>query len=147
MRTDECFAASIASVAELSIHTLPHVEQRGGVPVALIDVSAEPTGAAGEIGVDAVRATVLLSIADASGVAVTEAPLDVTIAGSDAPTTFSVPIVPGRCDPHAVAEDKQGTIFIFDAVAPDGTKRELRIPAASEVRAAIYTYIAQTCGY
>lgn len=147
MRADECFAAAIASVAGLSIRTPPRVELRSGVPVAMIDVTAVPTGADGVIGIDAVRATVLLGIADAGGAATTGATLDVAIAGSDPPTAFSVPIVPGRCDPHAVAEDKQGTIFLFDATAPDGTRRELRIPAASEVRAAIYAYVAEACGY
>ena len=147
MRAEECFAASIDAVAGLSIKTLPRIEQRGGIAVALIDVSAEPTGNPGEIRIEGVHATVLLGIADADGGAVTEAPLDVMIAGTDPPTAFSVPIIPGRCDPHAVAEDKQGTIFIFDALAPDGTSSELRIAATSEVRAAIYEYIATTCGY
>ncbi len=52
---------------------------------------------------------------------------------------------PGRCDPHAVAEDKVGTRFRV-TVELDGEPLTVMVPAPEEVRGAIYDYLGEVCG-
>ena len=48
-------------------------------------------------------------------------PLALPVEGTDAASAVAVPLVPLRCDPHAVMEDKRGTVF---DVARRGRRRE-----------------------
>lgn len=88
----------------------------------------------------ALRGTVLLRFA-----AGTEAPLGVTVAAGEPPSSIDVAVVPQRCDAHAIAEDKVGTLF--DLVARvDG--REIVVPVArsKDVADALLVLTAATCG-
>jgi len=149
MRTQECFAASIGAVATLTIGEPVRVADVGGVSVGYVRVAIAPSGASGTTGtftIDALEDTVLLGLADGQGAAVEELPLDLRVSSEDPPGAFEIPIVPGRCDPHAIAEDKQGTIFILQVTAPDGTSDRVRIAATPTARASIYAYFAAACG-
>ncbi|HET8958353.1 MAG TPA: hypothetical protein VFM95_07840, partial [Microcella sp.] len=63
--------------------------------------------------------------------------------------------VPARCDPHAIAEDKQGTLFRVDATLtpPNGDVATGDAPASGTVtvtaddatRDAIYDAITRVC--
>jgi hypothetical protein len=90
----------------------PSIPADGSGPAVLrlqVDPVQEPSEQRGWIG--AVTATALLTPVDASGTRVEDLPLDLTISRGDRPTVLEVPLEPGRCDLHAIAEDKQGTIF------------------------------------
>jgi hypothetical protein len=58
-----------------------------------------------------------------------------------------VPIVPNRCDPHALAEDKVGTLFVFAVEVEGGPSGSLTLPATPELRADLYEYFARACGF
>jgi hypothetical protein len=146
MRAEDCYAASVAEVAVLSIDDPVRIGDIAGAMTAFVHVAVAPTGATGSFTIDAVEDTVLLSLRDSSGDAVDELQLGLRVAGTDAPSVLEIPILPGRCDPHAIAEDKQGTIFILNVTAPDGTQGRIRLAAASPARASIYAFFAEYCG-
>lgn len=74
-----------------------------------------------------------------------DAPLDVWVSAGDAPTTASVLVEPQRCDAHAIAEDKVGTIFTL-VVALDGRQVSVPLTRAPGVAGDLLAYVAHTCG-
>jgi hypothetical protein len=73
-------------------------------------------------------------------------PLDLAIAPGDTqPIVVAIPIVPVRCDPHAVQEDKRGTIFDV-RVEVDGQPGEIELFVGEEMRGAILSWVPVWCG-
>lgn len=54
-------------------------------------------------------------------------------------------IRPARCDPHAVAEDKVGTLIPLQ-VTVGGRAGTLKIDAGSQLRGRIYDFVTSACG-
>jgi hypothetical protein len=54
-------------------------------------------------------------------------------------------IRPARCDPHAVAEDKVGTLIPLQ-VTVGGREGTLKIDAGSQLRGRIYDFVTSACG-
>lgn len=72
--------------------------------------------------------------------------LDATAGGSDDASSIDVPLVPWRCDPHAVQEDKRGTVFTVD-VEVDGRSGPIEVAASPELRGEILQWVARWCGF
>lgn len=68
------------------------------------------------------------------------------VKGTDAATTVTVPILPLRCDPHAVMEDKRGTVFNV-AVEVGGAEGVVEVAASEEMRGAILRWVSDWCGF
>ncbi|QCR18744.1 hypothetical protein [Agrococcus sp. SGAir0287] len=111
---------------------------------ATVSLRLTPTGD-GALEVRSVEPTVLLALVDAAGQRTTEVPLDVTIEPDGGAQTIAFAVRPGRCDAHAIAEDKQGTIFVFQVVL-DGVERTLQLPSDDATRDALLAYVAASCG-
>ena len=62
------------------------------------------------------------------------------------PTTVHLPLVPLRCDPHAVQEDKRGTVFNVE-VELDGEPGLVQVAATEDMRGRILTWVADWCGF
>jgi hypothetical protein len=133
-----CDQEAVASVARLSA-TSASVGTGGAIDLQIsIDPVADAT--AGSLELVALRGTPLLRFP-----AGTETPLDVTVRASDHASTVTVEVVPQRCDAHAIAEDKVGTLF--DLVARvDGREVVVPLERASTVAAALLSATAAVCG-
>ncbi len=114
-----------------------------GEPAAL-ELTVTPTGAAAVTVVGLERTNLI----DFTGPGDDELyALDVEVAAGDtAPTVVEVPIVPFRCDPHAVQEDKRGTVFDV-RVALDGEPGEFELFVGDDLRGRILTWVGQWCGF
>lgn len=136
----ECFAASVAEVARVTITAF--TPSPPGRPGALA-LSVVPTGS-GSVRLETVDSTPLLTFA---GLATAGPfPLGIDVVPDSPPTTLTVPLVPQRCDPHVVQEDKRGTVFTVDA-AVDGVPGEFDLPAAPDMKADMLTWVAAWCGF
>lgn len=94
----------------------------------------------GRIELVALRGTPLLHFSEGE-----EATLDATVVADDVPSTITVAVTPRRCDPHAIAEDKVGTLF--DLVARvDGREVVVSLPRPQSVADALLEYTAAACG-
>ncbi|CAH0233757.1 hypothetical protein [Microbacterium sp. Bi128] len=63
----------------------------------------------------------------------------------EAPSTLTVAVASRRCDPHAIAEDKVGTLF--DLVARvDGREVVVSLERPQKVADALLTFAAEACG-
>jgi hypothetical protein len=138
---ESCVGQAIAEIATL---TPREVIAPAGQEPAILVVDVTPTGGAGSVEFVAVRGTTLLQPAE-DGVSTPELALHV-ILSADGPTELRVPLLPNRCDAHALAEDKVGTIIPFLVAA--GTAEPVRwmMILPDELKGQLYAYYARFCG-
>jgi hypothetical protein len=113
-------------------------------PAELV-LAVTPTGAAGTVTLDTITSTTLLNPAGPDGVGVPELRLGIEIS-KDGPAEVRIPIVPNRCDAHALAEDKVGTRMPLYVTAPDGAAGRLVLGASDELRSQMYAFYSGYCG-
>jgi hypothetical protein len=138
----DCLAQSVATVAEI---TLPeHLRSTGSGPDrrAVIDVQVTPVASGdASMHIGQVANTTLLS--NESGA---EWPLDIEVAAGDPSFTIELPVAPARCDAHAIADDKRGTIMGFDITTSDGRAGRIDRPSGDALKAELYAYYGERCG-
>jgi len=146
LHAEDCLAESVAATVELSLAAEPVVASVGGAEVATLRLSVRPTGEGGPVTIVSVAGTTLLSPADpVTGARLDTAPLDVTVRPGDAATHIDLALVPARCDAHAIAEDKVGTLLPLEVSAADGGGR-VTVAASPSVRGALYAFVQHACG-
>jgi hypothetical protein len=144
----ECRAKRLAAAAALSFTGFE--PSSPGEPATLrlrvdpADGGAAGGGAAEEVVIAAVQPTNLLSFdADTADGAY---PLDLVVRGSGEAVDVDLPLVPSRCDPHAVQEDKRGTIFDVRVIVDD-EPGEIELFVGDALRGRILTWVAHWCGF
>jgi hypothetical protein len=137
-----CLVAGVDAVVRLTAETLTAPDEMPG-PADLL-IAVDPTGAEGTVVIDAVRSTTLLNPAGPDGTGAGELRLGIAL-GADGPKDLHIPIVPNRCDAHALAEDKVGTRIPLYVTAPDGTAGRLVLDAGDGLRAQMYAFYSAFC--
>ena len=112
---------------------------------AIVDLAVTPTGAEGSATIDFAKGTVLLSLVDAEGSEVYQQDVQLTVDAASSPSTIRLLVVPARCDPHAVAEDKRGTFFPLEVQTSEGASGRIYVPVSDEVRASLYEFFGDYC--
>ncbi|WP_405216602.1 hypothetical protein [Agrococcus sp. Ld7] len=120
----------------------PSIPADGAGP-AVVRLRIEPVGERSG-GLAAIDATVLLTPVDASDARVEQLPIGLEIDPGAPPTEVAIPLEPGRCDLHAIAEDKQGTLFRLRA-AIDGDPIDLVLPSPEAQRDALLDWVVERC--
>lgn len=144
LHDEACLVVHVDEIAVLTAVSLT-APARLPAPAELV-ISVEPTGAEGTVTVDSIRSTTLLNPAGPDGIGVGQLDLGIDV-GPDGPPDIRVPIVPNRCDPHALAEDKIGTRMPLYVTLPDGTGGRLVLSASDELRAQMYAFFGAYCGF
>lgn len=137
----DCASSILTEAADVQIGT-PAVRGTGSESVLELPVAFSPTGARDDVRFGGFRSTVLFRQTDDSPVDVDE-----PLGPDDGPVETVMRVVPARCDPHALAEDKVGTLFDVDVLAdglPAGTSYYLPIDEAT--RTALYEFFRDHCG-
>ena len=136
----ECLRERVADVVALEWTSFE--PSPSGAP-AMLTLGLTPTGADGTASLDSIRTTNLLKFTvDGDN----DLELGADVAGTDDPSSVEVPLVPWRCDPHAVQEDKRGTVFTVD-VSVDGKSGPIEVAASQDLRGDILTWVAKWCGF
>jgi hypothetical protein len=135
----ECLRHDLARVATLE--WTEFTPTAAPLPAEL-QLSITPAGGTATAELVEVQTTNLLQFADKP----TPFALASTVTGTDAATTVAVPIVPLRCDPHAVMEDKRGTVFDV-LVDLDGAGGVVEVAAPEAMRGEILRWVADWCGF
>lgn len=143
----ECLAQRVAESADLSLADFE--PSPPGEPASL-RLEITPTGE-GDARLRGILSTNLLTFAapdaGADDGTVEVLPLDVDLSGPGAEATVvALPIVPIRCDPHAVQEDKRGTVFNLD-VDLAGESGIVQLAASEEMRGRILTWVGEWCRF
>jgi hypothetical protein len=116
--------------------------ERDGHPVAIVDLRLTPTGASGAVTVDSIGGTILMHPSSSENWAVGE-----TFDATAAPRTVALDFEPNNCRFHTVAEDKRGTFFPVTVTTADGSTGVFYLTSSNALREAIYTYVAEYCGW
>ena len=137
-----CLTQGIAEVATLTATAL---ESSGdpATPGQLV-IAVARTGAPGTVTIDSIHSTTLLNPATSDGIGVAELNLGIVI-DRNGPDEIRIPIVPNRCDAHALAEDKVGTRMPLSVTAPDGTTGRLVLSASDDLRMQMYGFYSDYC--
>ncbi|MFB7894333.1 hypothetical protein ACFC1I_19180 [Microbacterium sp. NPDC056044] len=137
----ECLLERVTDAASLAFTGFE--PSAPGAPAAL-ELTVSPTGD-GAVKIEGIGRTNLIDFAGATSEEVHA--LDVEVAeGDSAPVVVQIPIVPFRCDPHAVQEDKRGTVFDL-AVERQGESGSVELFVGEEMRGKILTWVAAWCGF
>lgn len=139
----DCIAEHTARIADITAGDALRTEQRAGELVALLDLTARPTGAQGVARVATAARTTLLGPADRS----TGWDLGWAASAASGPLSTSLAIVPSNCNPHIVAEDKRGTFFPLDVALDDGETGTVFVGVSDAVREQLYAYVGEYCGW
>ncbi|PSL39909.1 hypothetical protein CLV49_3564 [Labedella gwakjiensis] len=139
-----CFTQAVSEVVAFGLADRLDLSGQGPAAVTTLSLTATPVAGpgAGSLTVLGVDATTLLS--PASGDAAWS--VDERVAAGDSPTTIALPAVPARCDAHAVAEDKVGTVLRVRVLLTGGTEGSVSVPASSTLRADLYAFVTDRCG-
>lgn len=113
---------------------------------AVLELTVTPTGEGGA-GIRSIQTTNLLTFAATGGDTADAHAIDVELEpGEVEPVVVDLPLVPLRCDPHAVQEDKRGTIFDLE-VEIGGEPGEIELAASEDMRGRMLTWVADWCGF
>lgn len=146
-----CFAQAVGERVELAVRAGDSGSGGGTIGVELV-VRALPGPAGDDGGAELVRlssvsGTVLLGALDAAGERAEGIPLDIVIDPAnppDAPIVVPLRFSPNRCDAHAIADEKQGTLFAVDVALGERTGT-VRIVSDAATKEAIYAAITAAC--
>lgn len=134
-----CLAREASAVATIALD--PGLELAADGRTAVVRLLLQPRAAgAGELVIDRIEETTLLAEASQA-----PWPRSVTVRAGGAPAQVRLGIRPSRCDPHAVAEDKVGTLLPLQ-VRVAGREGIVKIDAGSQLRARIYDFVTKACG-
>ena len=145
----ECLAVAVDQQVALAVRHDP-ARDAGPLIGLLLDIEPRPAspGLAEEsrVAVQSLSDTVLFGLVDAaSGERITSAPLPAGAAGGAGAVSIPLLLTPARCDAHALADDKQGTLFRVGVVV-DGTPGTVTIVADTATKAALYDAYTRACG-
>ncbi|MCH6230308.1 hypothetical protein MK786_06115 [Microbacterium sp. CFH 31415] len=139
----DCRADAVADAAHVSFTDFD--PSPPGEPAALM-LGIAPTGRSAVL-ISGIQTTNLITFEDGGDTALETLPIGLEVReGDTGMTEVSLPIVPIRCDPHAVQEDKRGTIFDLE-VEVDGEPGEIELAASEELRGQVLTWVADWCGF
>lgn len=139
---EDCAEQRLRETVRLELGPTVTAQERDGRLVGMITLTATVADPDVEVAVTRIEGTVLLSPVGGPS----WAPPELARVG-DAPTTAVLEFLPGRCDPHAVAEDKRGT-FLPVHVRIDGEQLPVvYVPAPDALRGQVYDHLATACGW
>ncbi len=143
--SEMCLTRAVSAVAAVAL--APDLEVAADGRTAVVRLLIQPRAASGsgagnarELVIDRVEETTLLAEAPQS-----PWPHSLTLHAGGPPAEVRLGIRPARCDPHAVAEDKVGTLLPL-RVSVAGRKGVLKIDAGSRLRGRIYDFVTKACG-
>jgi len=141
---DDCVAVLAARRADIRVaDTVTWTP--GAHRAAELRMLVSPTGD-GALEIVEARGTVLLGLDDGTGSAVQSVPIGITADAAHGNQEFTLHLLPNRCDRHAIAEDKRGTLMTLALRFDDGTEGVAYFRPSDEVKASLYAFVTDLCG-
>ena len=117
-------------------------EGAGSARRAFLDVLVEPVASGdGTLHIGTVSGTTLINAEGG-----TDWLIDRDVSAGDDPFTITLAVRPARCDAHAIADDKRGTILPFGLTTGDGREGRIDRAAGDALKAELYAYYTERCG-
>ena len=138
IQQQDCLERAMLAVA--SVVPMPTLSVAADGSTAVVHLSVVPTGASADMMLANFGNTTLLAESPQQ-----PWPRNISVSGTDPPTTVDLAVKPARCDPHALAEDKAGT-KVPVTVAAGQRSGELRLEPSEEFTRSVYGFVASACG-
>ena len=136
----DCAESTLTRAASIFVGT-PSATGEGADAVLHVPVTLTPTGRTDDVSFGGFGSTVLFQQAAGSPTDV-----DVPLRGG-APIELVMSVVPARCDTHALAEDKVGTLFDVLVEAPGlDENASFYLPLDKSRRTAFFDFFRSSCG-
>ncbi|GAA4623672.1 hypothetical protein [Cellulomonas oligotrophica] len=141
VRGEDCAAAAVAAGLEMALDETLTTRTLDGAPVADVTLRVRAVPGGPRVQLTQVLGTTLLRAPDASSW-----PLDVDTAtlGADA-EPVTLPVVPARCDLHAIAEDKRGTVLGVRALVDGVEQPVVYVVSPPDLLGALHRFVVDTC--
>lgn len=139
----DCAERTLTEAADITVGE-PRVEGGGKQSVFVLPVTFAPTEALPEVTFDGWEGTVLFQLAAETPTWPRATPEPMT----GEPATLELRVMPARCDPHALADDKVGSLFrvhVGGPDVPDGANYFL--PLSKAQKTALYDFLPGYCGW
>ncbi|MET0931115.1 MAG: hypothetical protein ABWX74_16460 [Aeromicrobium sp.] len=137
----DCAQTTLTEAADISVGT-PEVTGQGPDSVLRLPVTLTPTGEAGEVRFGGFGSTVLFQQTAESPTGV-----DIPLDADSPPVELVMAVIPARCDPHALAEDKVGTLFGVSVRATGlADTASFFLPLDTAQRSAFFAFFRTYCG-
>jgi hypothetical protein len=141
-----CLAVAVSAVAGIRLE--PELEVSAGGQRAVLGLTitprstagSTPTGPSGTLILHRIDGTTLIDEDPAA-----PWPHSVAVHAGGAIQHFRLGIRPARCDPHAIADDKVGTLLPL-RVSAGGNDGVVKIDAGAMLRGRIYDFVSTACG-
>jgi len=145
----ECLAVAVDTRMALAVRHDPSRDE-GPLIGLLLDIEPRPQppglGAPPDVQLLSIAAPVLFGLVRSSdGALIPSHELPATVVDGGRAESIPLLLTPARCDAHAIADDKQGTLFRI-AVTVDGAPGTVTVVADAETRAALYDAYTRACG-
>ncbi len=134
---EDCAGVAVAEGATLTLADTLTTSDVGGTLLANVTLEVEPVAGGPRVEVTQVDRTILFA---PPGGAVS---WPVALDGAGAVT---LPAVAGRCDLHAVADDKRGTFFGVHTRVDGVEQPVFYLPSSEALRSALFSFIRTACG-
>lgn len=138
----DCAETTLTTAADVTVGE-PTVDGEGLDSVLRLPVTMSPTGRSTGVEFGGFESTVLFRQTAGS-----PADVSVPLGAGDPTTTQVLSIVPTRCDPHALAEDKVGTLFgVRVRGAGLAEDADYYLPMTRKQRSALHDFFGTHCGF
>lgn len=141
-RAEHCLGLAVQEIA--AVELLPGLQledpQVATLRLAITPRPRQPEAAGGPgLTIERILETTLLA-----GAGPAPWPEGMHIRTGDEQQIFLLPVRPARCDPHAVAEDKVGTLLPLE-VSVNGQSGTIKVAAGAELKGAIHDFVGAAC--
>lgn len=136
-----CLAQSVERIAAFTLPDRLRTEGEGEAVRAWIDIAVAPTGDEGSLSIAQILGTTLLSAEGGLNWTYTA-----EVAATDPPSTIELPVRPARCDQHAGAEDKRGTIIPLEITTSEGWSGLYELRSGQQLKDDLFAYFTARCG-
>ncbi|MBG6239382.1 hypothetical protein IWX78_002361 [Mycetocola sp. CAN_C7] len=144
LHASACISVLVDMIVRIDV-TVPEIDGAGAGSVAVLPLTLTPTGADGTVEIGDIRSTPLLRPAPTDDGQGENWPVSLVVDAASDPTEIAMRIVPARCDPHAIAEDKVGTVLVFPVTFADGTTGDYRLVPPDDVREQLLDFVREHC--
>jgi hypothetical protein len=141
-----CLAQAAGAVAGIRLE--PELEVSAGAQSAVLGLAITPRSTPGAVNPDSTATLTINWIEGTTLIGEDQAapwPRSISVHAGGASRHFRLGIRPARCDPHAIADDKVGTLLPL-RVSAGGRDGVLKIDAGALLRGRIYEFVTAACG-
>jgi hypothetical protein len=140
VHTEDCRRAAALGITALTLVDPLRTTTRGGRLIGLLDLRLTPSGKPGTVVLESIGSTTLLGPPTGDAWRIGR-----TVNAGSGPQTVTLELRAARCDPHAIAEDKLGTVLPLTLRVDGGESGVVTVPAEPGLRIQIQRFVHDAC--